>query len=335
MSDAAPSQPEVSVVIPTHDRGALLTRTLAGALTQTGVDVEVIVVDDGSCDDTSERLAAIPDARLRVFRHERAQGVAHARNRGIEEARGEWIGFLDDDDVWAPDKLRGQLDAAARARADIAYAAAVVVDESYRMIDVHPAPSGDAMPGLILRRQMIPGGCSNLIARAELVRSVGGFDPKLSMLADWDMWIRLMLRGRAAASPELSVGYVMHATGMSLTKLDVTIAEIERVEEKHAATARSHGVAMDGLGWSRWLAGRYREGGDRRGALRAYLWGARRYRNAGNLLRAAALPLGERAMRRGSRRRPRDLPEEPGWLALYRPGGALSGGEVRAGDARA
>lgn len=327
MNDAVPAQPDVSVVIPTHNRGALLMRTLAGVLAQTGVEVEAIVVDDGSGDDTGERLAAISDPRLRAFRHERPRGVAHARNRGIPEARGEWIGFLDDDDVWAPDKLRGQLDSAARADAEIAYASAAIVDEGYRMIDIHRAPPGESMPEQILRRQMIPGGCSNLIARTELVRSVGGFDPDLSMLADWDMWIRLMLAGRAADSPELSVGYVMHSTSMSLTKLDITIAEIERVEQKHAAAARRYGVVMDGLGWSRWLAGRYRKGGDRRGAVRAYLWGARRYRSPGNLLRMAALPLGESAMRLGSRRPPPDLPVEPAWLALYRPGGALSGGD--------
>jgi glycosyltransferase involved in cell wall biosynthesis len=327
--------PEISVVIPTHNRAALLMRTLAGALAQTGVDLELIVVDDGSSDGTPERLAALAEPRLEVVRHDGARGVAHARNSGLARARGEWVGFLDDDDVWAPWKLRDQLDAAAREGAAIAYASAAIVDSGYRMIDIHRAPPADEMPEQILRRQMIPGGCSNLIVRTEIARAAGGFDPELSMLADWDMWIRLMLRGKAAHSDELSVGYVMHDTSMSLTKLDSTIAEIERVERKHADAARRHGVVMDGLGWSRWLAGRYRKSGDRRGARRAYLWGARRYRSPGNLIRVAGLQLGEAAMRAGSGRPPVELPEEPDWLALYRPGGALAASEEPTAPPRA
>ena len=111
--DAAP--PTVTVVIPTHNRKELLRYALMSALRQEGVALEVIVVDDGSSDGTAEMLAALTDRRVRVVHHETAQGVSAARNRGIEEARGEWIAFLDDDDLWAPDKLRLQLESATKS----------------------------------------------------------------------------------------------------------------------------------------------------------------------------------------------------------------------------
>src|SRR5436190_21061432 len=94
--------PEVSVVIPTRDRWDLLRTTLGGALGQRRVSHEVIVVDDGSADETPTRLAEVSDPRLRTVRLGRSMGAAAARNRGLAEARGDWVAFLDDDDVWAP-----------------------------------------------------------------------------------------------------------------------------------------------------------------------------------------------------------------------------------------
>jgi glycosyltransferase involved in cell wall biosynthesis len=316
--------PDISVVIPTHNRWELLQLSLAGVLAQQDVDLEVLVVDDGSSDGTHARLSEHPDERVRPLRHETSRGVSHARNTGLAEARGEWVAFLDDDDIWAPRKLRAQLDAAASRDADVSFAAAVVVDPGYRVVDTHRAPPADTMPEAILRRQEIPGGCSNLIARTALAREVGGFDPQLRMLADWDMWIRLLVPGRAADCQEFLVGYLMHEANMSLTELDRTVAEIGTIESKHGATAAEYGVAMDGLGWSRWLAGRYRRTGNRHGAVRAYLWGARRYRSPGNLVRAAGVFLGERAMSLGTDYHPETLDPEPVWLELYRPGGRLA-----------
>ena len=98
-----PPGPEVSVVVPTHSRWDLLsTAALPAAFGQEAVDIEVVIVDDGSTDSTVERLAEMSDPRVRVIRHERARGVAQARNAGIAAARGTWIALLDDDDLWAP-----------------------------------------------------------------------------------------------------------------------------------------------------------------------------------------------------------------------------------------
>jgi glycosyltransferase involved in cell wall biosynthesis len=103
---------DVSVVLPTRNRRALLAATLRTVFRQRDVSLEVIVVDEGSTDDTPAMLAALPDARVRVLRHETPRGVSVARNHGATEARGEWLAFLDDDDLWAPDKLSRQVQAA-------------------------------------------------------------------------------------------------------------------------------------------------------------------------------------------------------------------------------
>lgn len=96
--------PKVSVVIPTYNRGYIVREAIESVLAQTFGDFEVIVVDDGSADDTAEKIAAIRDSRVRYIRQSNA-GVSAARNRGVAEARGEIISFLDSDDLWKPEKL--------------------------------------------------------------------------------------------------------------------------------------------------------------------------------------------------------------------------------------
>ena len=98
-------RPEISVVIPTRNRRRLFALALASVLDQRGVRLEVIVVDEASTDDTAAMVHAIADPRVHVVRHDVPLGMTAARNRGIAAATGEWIAFLDDDDIWVPDKL--------------------------------------------------------------------------------------------------------------------------------------------------------------------------------------------------------------------------------------
>jgi glycosyltransferase involved in cell wall biosynthesis len=238
--------PEVTVVIPTRNRAPLLTGALSSALAQEEVDVEVIVVDDGSTDDTQARLDRVGDPRLRRLRNATPEGAARARNAALALAAGEWIAFLDEDDLWAPRKLRRQLDAAAVvAGASFAYGAAIVVDEDNGVRQQVPAPRADTIARAIVARNVIPGGCSNAIARAELVRAVGGFDESLAMLAHWDLWIRLLQRCPAAACPQVVVTHRRRAA----TTLDApdALVELEILARKHdglaAAGRGAHGIA--------------------------------------------------------------------------------------------
>lgn len=103
---------DVSIVIPTRNRAVFLSHALKSALRQRDVTFEVIVVDEASTDQTPTLLAAVDDRRVRVIRHDVVRGLPAARNHGADAARGDWLAFLDDDDLWAPDKLLRQLEAA-------------------------------------------------------------------------------------------------------------------------------------------------------------------------------------------------------------------------------
>ena len=107
--------PRVSVLLPVRNEELYLAETLESLSAQTLADHEVIVVDDGSSDGTAERVGRLGDPKVRVQRLVRSAGVSSARNAGIQIARGTWLAFLDDDDVWSPHKLREQI-AARRER---------------------------------------------------------------------------------------------------------------------------------------------------------------------------------------------------------------------------
>ena len=102
---------EVAVVIPSRNRWQFLRTALASALAQRGVDVGVVVVDDGSIGRTPGELGALHDERVQVLRRERPEGVSAARNLGLVHVTAPWVAFLDDDDVWAPRHLSAMLDA--------------------------------------------------------------------------------------------------------------------------------------------------------------------------------------------------------------------------------
>ncbi len=316
--------PQVSVIVPTYNRRHLVGPTLAGALAQEDVDLEVVVVDDCSPDGTAEYLTGLELPRLRVFRNDVNRLQAFTRNRGIAEARGEWIAFLDDDDLWAPNKLREQLRVAEEAEASIAFSAAYLLNQDKFATDVfYPCPP-ETQPAEILTRYTVPAGCSNMIVRADLLDDVGGFDEHLDTASDWDLFIRLLLTRPAAVLNEPHVGYVLHDNAVSTGNIERQFEDFEFLRRKYQHARREYGVEADGVQFSRWLAAGLRRGGRRMDAMRAYIYGGVHYRNFGNLVRAAAVPLGERWMKLGSKESEYAPAVQPEWLDLYRPGGKLA-----------
>lgn len=309
VSSATGAAPEVSVVIPTRDRWSYLRRTLSLVLDQRDVDLEVVIVDDGSVEDTPALLSALDDPRLRLIpRAEGRQGLAAARNIGIENARGTWVALLDDDDLWSPLKLRSQLDAGQEA--DWVYGGSLVVDGGMRLLDVWDASPAQDVAANLRRFNDVPAGSSNVLVRRELFERTGGFFCGLSHLADWDMWLRLARHGRPARSHGHELAYVMHGSNMHVTQADTALAELD------VLLARNPEVDVDGAWFTRWLAGGHRANGRSRAAARTYLHGAVRFRSPGNAVRAAGVLAGERVMGLAAGRRPqRALAPAPGWLA--------------------
>jgi glycosyltransferase involved in cell wall biosynthesis len=198
--------PKVSVVIPTYNRADKVIKTIDSVLAQTFTDREVIVVDDGSSDGTGKVLQGVYGDRIRYY-FQTNQGVSAARNKGIAEARGEWIAFLDSDDLWEREKLDLQFKALERfgpqcggCYTDVQLLNHLetrtlfqMAEDSYR----HEGPMGVNTD--VLRLLVRPGGAgmvvcmSSFLARADLVRRTGGLDPKLLYGEDSEFMFRLAM----------------------------------------------------------------------------------------------------------------------------------------------
>lgn len=259
------SQPNVTVVIPTRNRRTLMLRALHCALTQTGLSVEVVVVVDGSTDDTLVCLETISDPRLQVVAHASAQGVAAARNAGLALATGKYVAFLDDDDVWAPDKLSCQVAAMADGCGWSCTAAVVVDDLLSPGRPEHTWSSGDVADEL-LERNVVPGGASNVVAETALVREVGGFDPAFNILADWDLYVRLGQRARLAAVEQPLLGYYVHVGSMA-HNAGKAVVEFEAVRDKYADLRAQRGLALAEGPWLGYLSCWALRAHDRRSAI--------------------------------------------------------------------
>jgi glycosyltransferase involved in cell wall biosynthesis len=208
--------PDVTVVVPTRDRAGLLRRTLASITAQRDVEVEVIVVDDGSAPPDAHAVAGLAGDGVRVLRNDRSGGVGAARNQGAAVAVAPWLAFCDDDDLWSPDKLAGQLDAVRATARRWAYTGAVKFERGPRLWQLMPPPAPAEVHALLPTKNVVPAGASNVLVDRTTYLEVGGFDPDLAHLADWDLWLKLREVGLPAAAPGFGVAYRMHTGAMSL-----------------------------------------------------------------------------------------------------------------------
>lgn len=206
--------PLVSVVIPTYNSAQYVTAAVNSVRAQTVRDVEILVVDDGSTDDTREVMKQY-GALVRYFSQENG-GVAVARNHGIAESSGRYIAFLDADDTWSPHKLEQQLAVLeANPRYRLCYSAHTSVDAQLTPLGVGRSERhGPALEDLLLHGNIVGSICTVLCER-ELFKTGGVFDPELSQCADWDMWIRLAMLTEFLYLDEPLVTYRQHAANMS------------------------------------------------------------------------------------------------------------------------
>lgn len=182
----------VSIVIPTHNRSELLKRSVRSVLKQTYTDFEIIVISDGSTDNTDIVMEDLckTDARIHFISYKPSRGGNTARNIGIKESAGKYIAFLDDDDEWLPCKLEKQLRIfESNDEIGLIYTGlnAIYVDEKVKY-RIHHSDRGD-LSREILKGNMI-GSTTTVVMRAEIFKSVGEFDENLFACQDYDLWIR-------------------------------------------------------------------------------------------------------------------------------------------------
>jgi glycosyltransferase involved in cell wall biosynthesis len=194
---------KVSVVIPTYNRSAQVLRALDCVFAQTAPVHEVIVVDDGSTDGTAENIQSQHGLRVRVVRQHN-RGVSAARNRGICEARGEWVAFLDSDDIWLSTKIQDQLHAIAVTddRAGLCFTDNFFEGDANRKLSrfeevgFHASAQFgvlDEPPKLILQNRE-PLFTSSVMVRRSLFEDIPGFDEGMSIGEDTDLFFRLSFR---------------------------------------------------------------------------------------------------------------------------------------------
>lgn len=207
--------PTFSIVVPTYQRASMLEECLASVAAQTFGDFECIVSDDGSTDETPAVVAgwSASDARFRHHRLSNGGSPGRTRNLGAEIARAPWIAFLDDDDLWLPEKLQRQHDALRDAPE------AVLIFGRMDRFGVEtgpwPDPPAARRPDLrtLLLGNIVP--CSTAVVRASVFRSLGGFDTSLRFAEDYELWMRLARVGALVAMPDILVRYRCHAAGLS------------------------------------------------------------------------------------------------------------------------
>lgn len=207
--------PLVSVIVPAHNAEETLSETIESVRRQTLSDFELIIIDDGSTDGTLECLQGIDDQRIRVFSYPNG-GLAVARNRGIEKSLGEFITFIDADDLWTPDKLELQVQALRRRpEALLAYSWTAFVDRQGNFLFAkEPCHlEGDVYSDL-LKNCFVASG-SNILMRRSCVDLVGGFDPTVEAAQDWDLCLRVAARGEFVVVPRYQILYRIWDGAMS------------------------------------------------------------------------------------------------------------------------
>lgn len=208
--------PDVSVIIPTYNSARYLTQAVDSVLAQTFRSIEVVVVDDGSTDDTGLVLQRY-GATVKYIRQQNT-GVSGARNTGIKNSTGRYVAFLDADDVWHPEKLERQM-AALRMAPDCraSYCAFTVTDPSLVPLEITRARrNGPLLHELIMSGNVV-GTPSTVVCERSLLEETGAFDSALSQCADWELWVRLSARSNFIYLDEPLVSYRLHGSNMSIS----------------------------------------------------------------------------------------------------------------------
>lgn len=215
--------PMISVVIPTHNRSQLVKRAITSALAQTYADLELIVVDDASTDDTKETVETFSDPRIHYIRHEVNLHASASRNTGIKYAQGKYLAFLDDDDEWHASKLLVQLKLieASSPKVGLVYCWLNFVDPDGNVISKrHPTIRGDVFLDVLDMQRL--GNISTVLIRQHIAEEIGGFDETLLRGNDGDFIRRVCQTYHVDLVPEVLVTMHIGHAYQRITRSDET-----------------------------------------------------------------------------------------------------------------
>jgi glycosyltransferase involved in cell wall biosynthesis len=232
------NRPVVSVSVSTYNRAHLLGRALRSVLAQTFQDYEIIVVDDGSTDNTEEVVRSFGDARIQYLRHESNRGQSAAINTGIRAATGEYVAFLDDDDEWLPEKLAIQLETFKTSdleRLGVVSCPKLTVYDGRRKVRAprkRRFARGWVHKDLLARRMVVPWATCSLLVRRDALTEANLFDESLPHSKDWDFVFRLSRdwQIQAVETPLIRVHY---HSGPSIGRSGKDLEAAERIIAKY------------------------------------------------------------------------------------------------------
>lgn len=243
----------VSVVIPCFNSLRYLPSTVDSVLAQTHEDLEVVLVDDGGSDDLAGWVAGVTDPRVRLVRQDNA-GPSAARNRGVQEAAGEVVAFLDSDDLWEPEFLERTLPRLDDPLVGLVYSGWDVIDADGRPNGRATVSEweGEVWDHFVIRN---PVACSGAVVPRRVLEELGGFEVNRDRfpidVEDWELWVRIARHHRVAAVPEVLVHHRRHDANSSSNPesldaayrhfLDVAFRDVgpERAALRPVATART------------------------------------------------------------------------------------------------
>ena len=241
----SPHNPTVSVIVPVYNVERYVVQTLQSILAQTYTDFELIVVDDGSTDNSLDICRTFNDKRVRIVQQAN-RGLAGARNTGIRQAQGEYLAFLDSDDLWQPNKLACHVEHLAKSpQVGVSFSRSSFIDDDGHPLGIHQMPKlTDITPGYLFCRNPISNGSTPVIRRAVLeairfqVNLYGTvedffFDDSFRQSEDIECWLRIALQTdwRIEGIPESLTLYRVNAGGLSANLMKQYTAW-ERILEK-------------------------------------------------------------------------------------------------------
>jgi len=259
----------ISIIIPTYNRANLLPRAIKSILNQTFKNFELIIVDDGSIDNTKEVVGRFRknDKRVRYIWQDNSGAPAKPKNAGIKNAKGEFIAFLDSDDEWLVEKLEEQIKLFEKSNSsNLGFVGcnAVIIDKKNKKEWGYKTPRCNNVFRELLMNDFIFSS-SSVIVKKEVFNKIGFFDENIRVGEDWDMWIRISRKYDFDFVPEPLFKYYIHnsniTNALSFEKQEKDLRYIfEKYRKYYEANPKIHSIRLRNDGTKYILAGKLQDG---------------------------------------------------------------------------